>query len=138
MVQRLLYTVAAVLLAAGSLGLALLPRLAPGWLWFGLLGACFSGIGAAGWVLGGVTAGQWPRLRAGWFLLPAGVLGVAISALDRAHLPLLWAAGEAVTGLLLLVPLFPRQRRTQPRAEPKSRPPGPVQAPPVAGRQETR
>ena len=32
MVRRLLYTVAALLLAAGSLGLALLPRIAPGWL----------------------------------------------------------------------------------------------------------
>ena len=134
MVRRLLYTVAALLLAAGSLGLALLPRIAPGWLWFALLGACFSGMGAAGWVLGGVAAGEWPRLRAGWFLLPAGVLGVAVSALEESLLPLLWAAGEAVTGLLLLVPLFPRRCETQPDA----RQPGPVQAPPVAGRHDGR
>lgn len=132
--RRLLYVLAALLLATGSLGLALLPRLAPDWLAFGLLGACFSGTGAAGWVLGGVAAGEWPRLRAGWFLLPAGILGVAVSALEEAQLPLLWAAGEALTGLVLLVPLFPR--RGDPEAG--SRPRGPVQAPPVAGRQEGR
>lgn len=132
--RRLLYTIAALLLAAGSLGLAVLPRIAPGRLWFGVLGACFSGIGAAGWVLGGVAAGDWPRLRAGWFLLPAGVLGAVLSAMDRAGLPLFWAAGEAVTGLLLLVPLSPRHDD----GEPSGRPPGPVQAPPVAGRQEGR
>nr|PZN70652.1 MAG: hypothetical protein DIU55_10870 [Bacillota bacterium] len=132
--RRLLYAIAALLLAAGSVGLALLPRIASGWLWFGVLGACFSGIGAAGWVLGGVAAGEWPRLRAGWFLLPAGVLGVVLATLDSANFSLFWAAGEALTGLLLLVPLFPRS----PGGASSGRPPGPVQAPPVAGRHEGR
>ncbi|WP_374712103.1 hypothetical protein [Symbiobacterium terraclitae] len=131
--RRVLYALAVLALAVGALGLALLPRITTHWLWFGVLGACFSGVGAGGWLLAGATAGPWPRPRAGWFLLPAGLVGTAVAAAGGAALPLLWAAGEAVTGVLLLVPIFPGQRQ---RREPRR--PGAVQAPPVAGRHESR
>jgi len=132
-VRRVLYALAVLALAIGALGLALLPRITTHWFWFGLLGACFSGVGAGGWLLAGATAGPWPRPRTGWFLVPAGLVGAAVNAAGGDPLSLLWAVGEAITGVLLLVPLFPSQRQP-----PAQRGPGPVQAPPVAGRHENR
>ncbi|MEW8977625.1 MAG: hypothetical protein AB2385_04390 [Symbiobacterium sp.] len=136
--RRLLYALAAAALAVGSLGLALLPCITTHWLAFAVLGACFSAVGGLGWLLGGVAADPLPRLRAGWFLLPAGVIGVIVAAARGLALPLLWAAGEAVTGVLLLVPIFPSQRQHRDAQSGRMQAPGPVQAPPVAGRHESR
>jgi len=130
-VRRLLYVFAALSLAAGALGLALLPHIAPNWLWFGALGAAFSAAGGGGWVLAGATAADWPRPRAGWVLLIGGLIGMAVSAFGESLFPLLWAGCEAVTGMLLIVPLFPNQRHGA-----GTRPGRPVQAPPVAGRHD--
>lgn len=129
--RQLLYGLAAVSLLGGALGLALLPHITTHIIWFGVLGAFFSAAGAGGWVLAGATAGDWPRPRAGWVLLIGGLVGVIVSLARSTTLPLLWAGAEAVTGLLLIVPIFPQSK--QGRAQRSRRP---VQAPPVTGRHE--
>lgn len=131
--RKLLYGLAAVSLMGGALGLALLPHITRHVIWFGVLGALFSAAGAGGWVLAGATAGDWPRPRAGWVLLIGGLIGVAVSLLRGTALPTLWASAEALTGLVLIVPIFP-----QTKSQPAQRSRRPVQAPPVTGRQEGR
>ncbi|MFZ5828370.1 MAG: hypothetical protein ACOY94_29050 [Bacillota bacterium] len=129
--RHLLYGLAAAAMMAGALGLGLLPHLTAHWLWFGVIGAVFSAIGAGGWVLAGATRGDWPRPRAGWVLMIGAVAGVLVSAWGGQIWALLWALGLGVAGALLTFRFFPTGGRG---AEPK---PGPVQAP-VSRRQQGR
>gem|GEM_PF-1618920 len=127
--RHLLYGLSATAMMAGALGLALLPRMTMDWFWFGLIGAVCSAMIAGGWVLAGATAGQWPRLRAGWVLLAGGGVGVAISLWQWEVFPLVWAFAVWAHGLLFTVRLFPQMRRAD--APPKA---GPVR-PPVSRRE---
>lgn len=137
--RRLLYGLSVVAMLGGALGLALLPRITTHWLWFGLLGAAFSAMGGGGWVLGGATAGEWPRPRAGWVLMIGGFVGSLVSLIDWHLFAFLWAGGGGVTGLLLILPLFPSQRQQrEDSASSGVHKPGRVHAPPVARRQDGR
>lgn len=123
-VRAFLYTVSVLMLAAGALAMAFLPRLAAGLLWFGVIGASLSGLIALGWLLQSATAGRdWPRLRTGHALILGGLTGL-ISGLGSGHwLELGWAALVIAAGGGFLFPPGRGHRQAVRRQ------PGPVRSP---------
>lgn len=123
--RRALYIAAVGAMVVGAVGLAFLPQLDSSWLWFALLGAFFTALGGGGWVLAGATAGDWPRPRGGWVLMLGGAVAAVAALVDGDVYALAWAAGQGLSGALLIFPVF--RVRQGPMDE---REPGPVQAPP--------
>lgn len=124
----LLYIGGSVLLLAASVSMALLPRLAPGLIWFMTGGTVLSGLITVAWLMVRATANGWPRPRTGHGLILGGLVGFALGLEHHTLWSAAWSLLVLAAGLGFIFP-WPRMRAREQRHEP-----GPVRAP--LGRRE--
>lgn len=98
--RAVFYALGCAILVIGTMGLALLARLAPTWWIFASVGSGAALLMVGGWVGLRVAAGDdWPRPRTRHMLIVTGVIGALISLREMLWLPALWSAMVGLIGL---------------------------------------
>lgn len=114
--RAVLYGVSVAVMLLASLGMALLPRLAPGLLVFVAAGAFLSGAISSAWVAVGATAGNWYRPRTGQVLIGTGLLAALFNLWGAEWLAAGWSLLVLLAGLAFAVPIFPTQTKPPERS----------------------